>query len=491
MHNQIRMTMTVFWIAAFCFSNAATIQSAEPYYARFDVPSLAGSYGISSADFDEDGNMDIVTCCEFFNSYYLCLYFGDGTGMFPSRIDRYHNGLRPNAVQTADFNMDQHADIVVTNTLDHTIGVYLGDGTGSFGSYFTTGDFEYPTSLAVDHLDGDQYEDVVAVSWVYGKAGVFLGQGDGFFQNGDVYDVGGGTTMVVTADFFEDGSRDLAISNMAFNDVVVLFGYGDGTFYGMKSLDVGYDAFALAAPDLDNDSHDDIVVVTKHAMVTFLGDGSGSFVQDTSFITYQSPGARDIEVLDADEDGNVDIVCSFYGNDRVRVYRGDGLGGFPTHRLIKNVVAPLGLCTGDFNTDGHTDIAVSSADDDVLSIFLSQWEVVKLDLTPPFDPDVQPGATLVFDVSATNTQDSTVAMDIWLSAARGNGGEFRIPSSIIEGPENPLPLVLDPGENREFHYEVEIPLAITPGYYKLLARSGNFSGDTMDEVSFDGQIIEN
>lgn len=480
---------TALWATLFIISSVSISECAEPFYVRFDAASLSRGFGIADADFDEDGNIDLVTACQHLDNYYLCFFFGDGSGTFPTRIDRYHNGSRPNAVEVADLNSDHHVDVIVMNTLDNTIGVYLGDGSGAFDTYYTTETFGYPTQFTVDYFNGDQHQDIAAVSWVFGTAGVFLGQGDGFFQGCGEYDVGGGTTMLASADFFEDGNRDLAISNMAFNDIVILLGLGNGGFYGMKSVDVGYDAFAVAAPDLNNDTHADIVAATKHTLTTFLGDGSGGFSQCTT-CDYQSPGSRDIEVLDANEDGIADIACSFIENNRLRIYRGDGLGGFPTHRLVNDVIAPYGLCSGDFNGDGHTDIAAASFEEGSVTILLSQWEVVKLDIVPPFDPDIQPGETLTFDLTATNTQDTTVTLDLWLSATRGNGREFRIPSSIINGHENPLELSLEAGEHRDFHYEVEIPFAATPGYFKLFARSGNYANDLMDDVNFEGNIVE-
>ncbi|MFQ6104173.1 MAG: FG-GAP repeat domain-containing protein [Candidatus Glassbacteria bacterium] len=476
----------------FAFFTIAIFQTkafpAEPFFARYDLPALGSSYDITKEDFDEDGFLDLALTCEVMDAYYISFFWGDGTGLFPTRYDRFHNGQRPNSIQTGDFNQDNDADIVVVNTLEHTVGTYLGDGSGSFSIYYTSASDDYPTYCIVDRLDGDSYDDLIAVSWVYGKAYVFLGQGDGFFQLVESYDVGGGASMVATADFFEDGNADFVVSNMAYNEVVIMFGTGSGTFYGTKSIDVGYDAFAVATPDLNGDDHNDIVCLTKHTFETFLGDGEGGFAALENFY-YLSPGARDIEPLDVDGDGNVDIACSFTINDMVRVYRGDGSGAFPNKRSINSITRPYGITSGDFNGDGHTDLAVSSSNSENLTILLNQWGVASLDLLPPPETDVERGSSISFSLNAINTQDTTITCDIWLVARRGPSAEIKIPSRIIDGPDNPTTLILDPGQQTQLQYTISIPKYIAPGYYRLLARSGYFSCDLMNEDYFEGNIL--
>ena len=464
--------------------------TAEPYFERFTIQSLGDSYDIICDDFNEDGSLDLAIPNRYFDDYYISFFWGDQTGLFPSRYDKFHNGLRPNAIKSGDFDRDNNLDIVVPNTLEHTVGTYLGNGDGSFGVYKVTNTGYYPTYLAVDLLNGDAYEDVILSSWVYGKVYSFLGNGDGTFQSVAEYDVGGGTSMILTAAFYEDGNTDFIVSNMAYNDVVTMFGQGDGTFYGMKSLDVGYDAFAIAVPDLDGDSHVDIVCGTKHSLVTFLGDGFGGFTLQQS-MNYQSPGVKDIEPFDADKDGHVDIACSFTYNDRLRIYRGDGSGRFSNHRLITGISSPLGITSGDFNSDGHTDLAVSSSETDSVTIFLNQWGVLSLNLIPPVDPDVAIGSSISFEVIATNSQDTTVTADVWLVASREPGGEIRVPSSIIDGPVNPSSFELAPGQEIHLNYTIIIPLGVPTGYYKMFTRSGYYSKDLMSERFFEGNILEN
>ena len=69
---------------------------------------------------------------------------------------------------TADFNTDSKLDLAVTNFQDHSLGMLLGNGdgtfqnqtiysTGGFPTSATTGDFNNDTKLdlAVTNLDGN------------------------------------------------------------------------------------------------------------------------------------------------------------------------------------------------------------------------------------------------------------------------------------------------------------------------------------------------
>jgi hypothetical protein len=71
-----------------------------------------------------------------------------------------------------------------------------------------------------------------------------------------------------------------------------------------------------------------------------------------------------------------------------------------------------------------------------------------------------------------------------------NGREFRVPPGIVEGSANPDTLVLNPGQVADIHYQVRIPADTKPGYYKIMARTGKYANDMMDERSFEGMILE-
>jgi len=482
-------TMKILSLIAAMLVVCSSGYAAEPFFTRYDIRTIGPSFYVTNEDYNEDGYLDMAISSSSNNSYYLSFFWGDGTGLFPNRYDRYHDGLRPNAIGSGDFDRDNNLDLAVANTFEHTLGVYLGNGDGQFNTYNVTPSGDFPTHLAVDRLNDDPFEDVLVTSWAHGKVYVFLGLGDGFFEFTDEYDVGGGTNIVNTADFFEDGIPDFAVSNMAYNDVLVMFGAGDGTFYGAKSIDVGYDVFALATTDLNNDEHVDIVCGTKHTLVTILGDGVGGFTIHYNN-SYESPGVRYIEALDVDSDGNMDIAATFLENNRIRIYKGDGTGDFISHRVVNSIRSPLSLTSGDFNNDGHPDLAVASDRSDSLTVLLNQWSVTTIDLAPPDDPDVEQGSDLSFSVAATNTQDTTVTIDLWLTAERNNGREIIIPSSLISGPDNPLEITLDPDQVKEFDYTIHIPWAVAAGYYRMNVRSGYFSQDLMDERSFEGDVLE-
>ena len=95
----------------------------------FNPPSAITTYGwaniIVSADFNTDGNADIVTNYQ----QGIAISFGNGQGNFSNPTTYSINGSQ--ALISADVNNDGHKDLLVAAYSD-SITVLLGNGLGSF-----------------------------------------------------------------------------------------------------------------------------------------------------------------------------------------------------------------------------------------------------------------------------------------------------------------------------------------------------------------------
>jgi len=63
-------------------------------------------------------------------------FFGDGTGRLLAQ-DALIVGAEPHTVIATDLNKDGNIDLAVTNRVDATVSVLLGNGSGTF-KVFTT-----------------------------------------------------------------------------------------------------------------------------------------------------------------------------------------------------------------------------------------------------------------------------------------------------------------------------------------------------------------
>ena len=82
---------------------------------------------------------------------------------------------------TADFNNDGRLDIAVANPLNNTVTILLGNGDGTFTTGQTLSVGIDPSGLAVGDFNGDGRLDLAVADAGSDNVMVFLGLGDGTF----------------------------------------------------------------------------------------------------------------------------------------------------------------------------------------------------------------------------------------------------------------------------------------------------------------------
>ena len=132
--------------------------------------------GIAVADFDRDGRLDVVTANYGTNN--VGIFLGHASESFLNAPD-YSTGLssQPVSIAVGDFNNDTHSDIVVANNGTNNIMVLFGSGYGTFLSHITysTGNNSQPCWVAVGDLNNDTRLDIVVANSGNDNVGVFLG----------------------------------------------------------------------------------------------------------------------------------------------------------------------------------------------------------------------------------------------------------------------------------------------------------------------------
>jgi hypothetical protein len=282
-----------------------------------------------------------------------------------------------NVLTPGDLNGDGNRDLVITtNGIDNKGGsvyVLLGNADGTFQTAVT-----YPTAGAstaaavIDDVNGDGKLDIISVSDTQ-QISVLLGKGDGTFAAAQSfaaptlpgYTSSTSTPIVnlITADLRHAGKKDIICS-----DGVVLLGNGDGTFTPVSTPAFSYAVASngsgpsLASGDFNKDGKLDLVVSNGGIVLTYLGNGDGTFTAGNSYGSIGSSGF--VAVDDLDGDGNADLYIGLgdggaYGGDSYDpnfsyALMGHGNGTFAGAPGITGSYTGNNL--GDVNGDGLSDL---------------------------------------------------------------------------------------------------------------------------------------
>jgi subtilisin family serine protease len=371
-----------------------------------NVVTLGGGEAAASiaiADMNGDGNLDVVTAGALFGvppgsgeeaSNLVTVLLGDGKGnLAPPKV--YRNEPSMFGLALADLNGDGKPEVIVVSQDTDTATVLLNDGqgnldgpTGAYVGYITAGqqgavNSPYSNFLVQD-LNGDGKPDLAFVAseqnystpWEFT---VMLNDGKGHFSaptRTPMADFGVPPTGYVLGDFRNNGRPDLVASSTSYQgkanaDLVFVPNNGDGSFGkaqvtlldSTKISNLGL----IAAGDFNKDGNLDLVgtVAAPGApgpleLVTFLGNGDGTFHMGASLPLSSGTAPYMIFVGDYNRDGKLDVLVWVYDNivgvqnHNVYEFLGNGDGTFAAPKLILPNFGFFGMA--DLNNDGFPDI---------------------------------------------------------------------------------------------------------------------------------------
>jgi hypothetical protein len=319
-----------------------------------------------------------------------------------------------NALATADFDGDGDAD-VVTLGVDGSVSLATNLGGGLLASstldlpaFEVPDDAPYVGMRAAD-VDADGNVDV----FIYGvssldeeidgcRATLLRGLGGGVFELSGSFlatppepiDWSRGCTGLELGDFDGDGALDFALAHAyapfeTFNGLdgafSVYLGQGGGTFAAAGNYPLTHDlgpfvSYALTSGDFDGDGLTDLTFVAEirwlsgpaaARLETFRGDGTGAFSSsvihdfDCNFCDLRVARARDYT-----GDGRPDVVIATQPPDYSAAYpvlfvANQGDGTFAAPMTLVEIGGVVSLETDDFTSDGNADLLVIGSDDSV------------------------------------------------------------------------------------------------------------------------------
>ena len=361
---------------------------------------------VITADFNNNGVLDLAAVNEGSNNVSILLGNGDGTF---STATNFSCGTSPYAVCTGDFNSDGNLDLAAANWGSNDVSILLGNGDGSFGAAANYPAGSQPMAVCYGDFDLDGNLDIAISNPTSDDVSILLGNGDGSFNTPGSYPVGNLPLSLCTADFDNDGFLDIATANGNSNNISILLGYGDGTFASATNFPCGDSPFSVCTGDFDGDGDLDLGAANggSNNVSILLGNGNGSFSSPVTYFVGLPPYA--ISTSDIDGDGNLDLAVALELSYYISVLIGIGDGSFSGENSFSCGLNPHSVVGGDFDGDGDIDLCTANYGDNDLSILLNEDALVVIATNPyQFQIDAQKSTNIT---AAFNTDLNVSTLD--------------------------------------------------------------------------------
>jgi hypothetical protein len=360
---------------------APPVQRPVPAYPR----------ALIADDFNNDGRTDLAVATQFASDVSILSGTGDGTFLSPDTIA---NEIHATPL-VADLNGDGTPDVVVLNR--------AGEILVRYGRPDTPGTFDPPVILNPDPRFA--VRDLALVRTSHGLVlaaldardsalSFYARRPDGTFTRTAGPTIPGVLPVHLAAgDLNGDGRDDLVVAATGTNRVFVYLQKADGGFGPTPDYqsDVGIDPSALSLADVNGDGRVDIVITNQFSgdVSVLLNDPAKPFCaelrfragiglywvdqNDSSLVMRSFQGSAGVVSGIFDEGKPTDLVVTNSGANSFSLLQGTGLGGFlnpQAARSFSTGVRPTAVVAGDFNHDGHLDLAILNEVSQDLSIFL-------------------------------------------------------------------------------------------------------------------------
>ncbi len=266
-----------------------------------------------------------------------------------------------------------------------------------------------------------------------------------------------------------------------------------GTNSQSLTLPVGNGPAGVAIADFNHDGYPDAVVANKtdNTITVYLTNGSGGALPPTTYPTCGQPTAVLAEDLDLTGLPDIVVTCPGLTSGAIQVWLNLGNGTFnPSVDGVTNLVlgtgqgtdttaGPVAIVSGDFNNDGHPDLAVANHNNGTVTLFLSNpgndftYYTVKILTIPLGTPTAIAAGQFTtsgnLDLAVTDASNAT-AGTVHILAGDGTGNFTQVSTATVEA--DPTGIVAS-----DFNHDGAVDLGVVnAGSGTVSILNGNGSG---------------
>ncbi|WP_421878955.1 FG-GAP-like repeat-containing protein [Marinoscillum sp.] len=394
-------------------------------FTNYDINlSAFGSFALDVTDLDEDGDMDIIGAS--ISDDKVIWYENDGSQSFTAQlISSSVDGAYD--VEVMDLDGDGDMDIIATASSGFDLVWFENDGAQNFTENLVDDNLNTIRSVAVGDMDNDGDGDLVtAVGYSLNKLLIYE-QKPVPLNVTTISPTNGATNISNDSNIEITFDAEIDESTIDRNRISVFgdrSGYIEGVFsrsaltitftpdtllmagevvtvsvtdsligtneevgvpksYQFRVASTYRELISFPEPvsintstanfareieliDLDEDGDLDVISAAFDDDRITWYENVGDNVFNETALVYSVDGVSDIEVQDIDGDGDLDVVgVAFYGGE-VSWFENNGSESFTTHVISTNSSRPYNVTTGDFDLDGDMDIISTSTTDNRL-----------------------------------------------------------------------------------------------------------------------------
>lgn len=338
----------------------------------------SGPQSVAGADFNNDGNLDLVTANILSNNISLIL--GNKTAVF-SRVSTFstETGNAPRSITTGDFNRDGKIDVATANFNTNNVAIFLGNGQGNFSiaTNFPLGEKAVgPIFITSLDFNRDGILDLATSDFSSASVSLLFGDGLGNFTSVAKIDItnGVGPRAIVSEDFNRDGNIDLALVNFNSDNISILLGNGTGGISLQTQIPLSEKAspFSIVAGDFNQDGSLDLATANgNNTISTLFGDPSGMFTAPIDISLASGSTPQSLQVADFNQDGKLDLATANSGSVSILLGGGDGSFRLPTDIEVPGVKGIIGLLVANLNQDTKLDLLTVNQSSANISVLLN------------------------------------------------------------------------------------------------------------------------